>query len=105
MVIYKGVNFYPRQVEQILLRQSGVSHEYQIVLDAHAGGERMTVHVEVDDSVGEPATARIRRELQAAQPLARAPPVPGGRAGAPAGKERAGRRPPPEVSPSTGGAG
>ena len=63
MVIYKGVNFYPRQVEQILLRQSGVSHEYQIVLDAHAGAERMTVQVEVDDSVGEPAAARIRREL------------------------------------------
>ena len=63
MVIYRGVNFYPRQVEQILLRQPGVSHEYQIVLDAHAGAERMTVHVEVDSSVGEPAAARIRREL------------------------------------------
>ena len=64
MVIYRGVNFYPRQVEQVLLRQPGVSHEYQIVLDAHAGAERMTVHVEVDDSVGEAAAARIRRELQ-----------------------------------------
>jgi phenylacetate-CoA ligase len=64
MVIYRGVNFYPRQVEQILLRQPGVSHEYQIVLDGHAGGERMTVHAEVDDSVGEPAATRIRRELK-----------------------------------------
>lgn len=63
MVIFKGVNFYPRQVEQILLRQPGVSHEYQIVLDTHAGGERMTVHVEVEDSVDPPAAARIRREL------------------------------------------
>ena len=33
MIIVKGVNFYPRQVEQILLRQSGLGHEYQIVLE------------------------------------------------------------------------
>jgi len=29
MVIFKGVNFYPRQIEQVLLRQAGLSHEYQ----------------------------------------------------------------------------
>src|SRR5439155_762046 len=46
MVIYKGVNFYPRQVETLLLAHAGVSHEYQIVLDAAEGGERMTVLVE-----------------------------------------------------------
>jgi phenylacetate-CoA ligase len=63
MVIYKGVNFYPRQIETTILRHAGVSHEYQIVLDTHAGGERMTVHVEVEDSVDPPAAARIRREL------------------------------------------
>src|SRR5439155_1755283 len=34
MVIYKGVNFYPRQVETLLLRQPGLAHEYQIVLEA-----------------------------------------------------------------------
>ena len=63
MVIYKGVNFYPRQVEQILLRQPGVSHEYQIVLEAD-WGERMTVLVEVEPGF-DPATGeRIRRELR-----------------------------------------
>src|SRR5213594_1990672 len=46
MVIFKGVNFYPRQIEQVLLRQPGLSHEYQIVLDADGGGERMTVMIE-----------------------------------------------------------
>src|SRR5438093_1689215 len=48
MVIYKGVNFYPLQVEMLLLRQAGVGHEYQIVLDADGGGERMTIVAETE---------------------------------------------------------
>ena len=48
MVIFKGVNFYPHQVETLLLRQPGVSHEYQIVLDSDGGGERMTILVETE---------------------------------------------------------
>jgi len=63
MVIFKGVNFYPRQVETVLLRQTGLSHEYQIVLDSEAGAERMTILVEAEGS-GEPAlAAHVRREL------------------------------------------
>src|SRR5947208_2186645 len=48
MVIYKGVNFYPRQVETLLLRQPGLAHEYQIVLEADSGGERMTIVAETE---------------------------------------------------------
>jgi phenylacetate-CoA ligase len=62
MVIFKGVNFYPRQVEQIALRQPGLSHEYQIVLHA-AGGERMTLHVEAEPGCDAAVAARLRREL------------------------------------------
>jgi phenylacetate-CoA ligase len=64
MVIYKGVNFYPRQVETAILRHAGVSHEYQIVLDAEAGGERMTVHVETEPRCDPGVAGRIRQELQ-----------------------------------------
>ncbi|MBI2207062.1 MAG: phenylacetate--CoA ligase [Candidatus Rokubacteria bacterium] len=63
MVIVKGVNFYPRQVETILLRTAGVSHEYQIELASDAGGERMTIVVETDGEVDPAIAARIRREL------------------------------------------
>src|SRR5437867_4156742 len=63
MVIYKGVNFYPRQVETALLRQPGVSHEYQIVLDSEGGGERMTIDVETEPGCDPAIAARIRREL------------------------------------------
>ncbi len=64
MVIVKGVNFYPRQVEAILLRESGFGHEYQIVLDAHAGGDRITILVEVEAGHDAGAPARVSRELR-----------------------------------------
>jgi phenylacetate-CoA ligase len=64
MVIFKGVNFYPRQVETILLRQPGFSHEYQIVLDADGGAERMSIVVEVEPGHDATGAARVGRELR-----------------------------------------
>jgi phenylacetate-CoA ligase len=63
MVIYKGINFYPRQIETALLKHAGVSHEYQVVLDSDGGGERMTIHVETEPGCDPAVAARIRREL------------------------------------------
>jgi phenylacetate-coenzyme A ligase PaaK-like adenylate-forming protein len=63
MVIFKGVNFYPRQVETLLLRQAGISHEYQIVLEADGGGERMTIVAETEPGCDAAVTQRIKREL------------------------------------------
>jgi len=63
MVIFRGVNFYPRQVEDVVLRQPGASHEYQIVLEGEGGGERMTVLLEVEPGCDPGVAARIRREL------------------------------------------
>ncbi len=69
MVIYKGINFYPRQIETTLLRHAGVSHEYQIVLESDRGGERMTIHVETEPGCDPAIAARIRHELQDALAL------------------------------------
>jgi phenylacetate-CoA ligase len=63
MVIYKGVNFYPRQVETLLLRTTGLGHEYQIVLDSDGGGERMTIVAETEPGCDQAVAARLRREL------------------------------------------
>lgn len=63
MVIFKGVNFYPRQVETLLLRQPGLGHEYQIVLEADGGGERMTVVAELEPGCDPGVAQRITREL------------------------------------------
>jgi phenylacetate-CoA ligase len=69
MVIYKGINFYPRQIETTLLRHPGVSHEYQIVLESDRGSERMTIHVETEPGCEPAIAARIRHELQDALAL------------------------------------
>lgn len=63
MVIFKGVNFYPRQVEQVLLRQPGLGPEYQIVLDSDGGTERMTIHVEAEPERDVAIVRRVGREL------------------------------------------
>lgn len=47
MVIFRGVNFYPRQLEALILRRPGVSHEYQILLERSGGTDRMTLLMEV----------------------------------------------------------
>jgi len=64
MVIFKGVNFYPSQVERILLRQPGLEHEYQIVLERDAArGDRLILCVEAGPGFDDPAQARLLREL------------------------------------------
>ena len=64
MVIFKGVNFYPSQVEQILLRQPGLEHEYQIVLERDAArGDHLILCVEAGPGFDRTAQARLLREL------------------------------------------
>jgi phenylacetate-CoA ligase len=65
MVIFRGVNFYPRQIETLLLKQPGVGHEYQIVLDRTAGGaDRLGLLIETGEGFAESGLPRLRRELQ-----------------------------------------
>src|SRR5438876_5813180 len=63
MVILKGVNFYPRQIETIVLRQPGVAHEYRILLDSEGGADRLTLEVETEPGCDRDVATRIRREL------------------------------------------
>jgi phenylacetate-CoA ligase len=63
MVIFKGVNFYPRQIEQVLLRQSGLDHEYQILLETQGGAEQLILCVEAGSEFDGAAEDRLRREL------------------------------------------
>jgi phenylacetate-CoA ligase len=69
MVIYKGVNFYPQQIERALLREAGVSHEYQVVLDSVGGGERIVVHVETEPGCDPAVAGRLQRALHDALAL------------------------------------
>ena len=47
MLIIRGVNVYPSQIESILIAQSGLSPHYQIVLDSQGALDALTVEVEV----------------------------------------------------------
>src|SRR6266571_498436 len=65
MVIFRGVNFYPQQVESLILRQPGVGHEYQIVLDRAPGGsDRLALLIEAREGFVETALPRLRSDLK-----------------------------------------
>ena len=66
MVIFRGVNFYPRQVESLIVGRPGVGHEYQIVLERApgGGGDRMTLLVEVRPDFDQAELAAMARDLR-----------------------------------------
>jgi phenylacetate-CoA ligase len=65
MVIFRGVNFYPRQIESLVLKQSGVGHEYQIVLDRAPGGsDRLALLIEAREGFTQAALPRLRADLK-----------------------------------------
>jgi phenylacetate-CoA ligase len=66
MVIFKGTNFYPRQIESIILRRPGVSHEYQIVLERGLGGDHLAVLIEARSDFSAEHAPEIEREIRAA---------------------------------------
>ena len=51
MLIVKGVNFFPKQVEQALMEIPGVLPEYQIILENDHGVTDVRVNVEAQDGV------------------------------------------------------
>lgn len=51
MLIVKGVNFFPRQVEQALLEIPGVGSNYQIIIEEIHGVKDVRINVEADSSV------------------------------------------------------
>jgi len=65
MVIFRGVNFYPRQIESLVLKQSGVGHEYQIVLDRAPGGsDRLALLIEAREGFTQAGLLRLRADLK-----------------------------------------
>jgi len=51
MLIVKGVNFFPRQVEQALMQIPGVGSNYQIIMEEIDGVQNVRINVEADSSV------------------------------------------------------
>ncbi|NLN77578.1 MAG: phenylacetate--CoA ligase, partial [Armatimonadetes bacterium] len=51
MLIVKGVNFFPKQVEQALMEIPGVCSHYQIIIEETHGIKDVRINVEAEDGV------------------------------------------------------
>mgnify|MGYP006284506277 FL=1 len=50
MLIIRGVNVFPSQIESILLETEGIAPHYQLILRRHGSLDTLEIHVEIDDS-------------------------------------------------------
>ena len=51
LISFRGVEFFPAQIEQILREVDGVSPHYQLILDRQAGVDTLEIKVEVSDKI------------------------------------------------------
>jgi phenylacetate-CoA ligase len=65
MVIFKGTNFYPRQIESLILKRPGAGPEYQIVLERGPGGDRLAVLVEARPEFETTQARQLEQEIRA----------------------------------------
>ena len=63
MLKVKGVNFYPSQVEAILLKYKALSPYYQLVIETVKGKDEMTVIVEKVKDISQEELERLKLEL------------------------------------------
>jgi phenylacetate-CoA ligase len=73
MLIIRGVNVFPSQIEQVLLGIHGVAPHYQVVLSKKGSMDHVEVHVEVGPDVSfdeiktlEKLRARVSAEIASA---------------------------------------
>jgi phenylacetate-CoA ligase len=59
MLIIRGVNFFPSQIESIVLKRQGVSPHYMVVVDRQGSMDEVEVRIEVTDDFMAKAAADI----------------------------------------------
>ncbi len=69
MMIIRGVNVFPSQIEELLLRQPLLSPHYQIILDKEGPMDTMAVEVEAavgchDDTALQSAGGELKRDIK-----------------------------------------
>jgi len=68
MIILRGVNLFPTQVEEIVLRTAGLAPHFQLVLTTEGRLDALTVRVEArPDTPGErrsPAASEVERGIR-----------------------------------------
>ena len=66
MIVLRGVNVFPTQIEEILLRVPGLAPHFQLVLTSTDRLDELTVHVEARDGVAGPQRSAAASALSAA---------------------------------------
>jgi phenylacetate-CoA ligase len=65
MLIIRGINLYPSQIEHVLLSQEGVAPHYQLVVERPEQLDEVTIHCEPADDTDTHALAeRVRRAVR-----------------------------------------
>jgi len=66
MLIIRGVNVFPSQIEELLLKLSGLSPHYQLEVTREAHLDVLTVHAEcrAEIAANAPLREHLQRELQ-----------------------------------------
>jgi phenylacetate-CoA ligase len=62
MLIVKGVNFWPKQVEQALMQIPGIGSNYQIILENTAGVQSVRVNVEAEGTITGHMVCKVLKE-------------------------------------------
>jgi phenylacetate-CoA ligase len=63
MLIIRGVNVYPSQIESVLVGQPHIAPHYQVVLERHGTLDHVTVEVEVQGDVPAESYRTVAREV------------------------------------------
>ena len=61
MLIIRGVNVFPSQIEAILLETEGLTPHYQLILDRQGALDTLEVQVEVDDKLFSDEVRHLQR--------------------------------------------
>lgn len=64
MIKVKGVNFYPQQIESLLLSEKGVGNDYLLEIDRVGGADHLKITVEVEDPADSSLSDRLGRILK-----------------------------------------
>jgi len=64
MLIVRGVNVFPSQIEELVLKLAGLAPHYQLELTRVAHLDQLAVHVECLEAPSEAGRTRLARELR-----------------------------------------
>lgn len=64
MIIFRAVNIYPSQIDEIISESPGVSSEYEVVLERRYGKDLMTIRVERDPAGSPLEDESVEGELE-----------------------------------------